>query len=369
MASLAASARALLLAGLLRFGAGEKELSDEDWEKINEEENEERVLKLNIIVLTVTILVAISLAFEFGHEHLLEHTSETMRPIVESLFSELTLLGFIGLTLFLVFKMAWLKELSEKLYGEENEITELGEAVHMVLFLIMVIFLAQAVLMAQMGERILSTWKTWEQRKIESFSPKAIVDAKSLSHASFFELIFIAGLPEHTRILLHALCRDRFIMAHRLNPADFEFASYLGIALGRAAKESEIPNFGGSYLSCFPLALGKTLAEIVEVPVKTWLQLEVVLLVFWQMDNVMDRSMRFVFWVFIGYSLLFVTFAVHAKIRQILLEHTAPLLTRAEARGGGAGLLKATKLLPPRRALSRSSPLKKKRESIRARRV
>ncbi|EGB08686.1 expressed protein, partial [Aureococcus anophagefferens] len=84
------------------------------------------------------------------------------------------------------------------------------------------------------------------------------------------------------------------------------------------------------------------------------------------MDNVMDRSMRFVFWVFIGYSLLFVTFAVHAKIRQILLEHTAPLLTRAEARGGGAGLLKATKLLPPRRALSRSSPLKKKRESIRA---
>ena len=57
MASLAASARALLLAGLLRFGAGEKELSDEDWEKINEEENEERVLKLNIIVLTVTILV------------------------------------------------------------------------------------------------------------------------------------------------------------------------------------------------------------------------------------------------------------------------------------------------------------------------
>jgi hypothetical protein len=106
-----------------------------------------------------------------------------MRPIVESLFSELTLLGFIGLTLFLVFKMAWLKELSEKLYGEENEITELGEAVHMVLFLIMVIFLAQAVLMAQMGEHILSTWKTWEQRKIESFSPKAIVDAKSLSHA------------------------------------------------------------------------------------------------------------------------------------------------------------------------------------------
>ncbi|KAH8044696.1 Ca2-binding protein [Aureococcus anophagefferens] len=125
-----------------------------------------------------------------------------MRPIVESLFSELTLLGFIGLTLFLVFKMAWLKELSEKLYGEENEITELGEAVHMVLFLIMVIFLAQAVLMAQMGERILSTWKTWEQRKIESFAQGHRVDPRyqckfwyGETHKAHFTLDILRTIP------------------------------------------------------------------------------------------------------------------------------------------------------------------------------
>ena len=55
-----------------------------------------------------------------GHEHLLEHTSETMRPIIEGLFAELTLLGFIGLTLFLVFKMEWLKVISDKFYGDEK---------------------------------------------------------------------------------------------------------------------------------------------------------------------------------------------------------------------------------------------------------
>ena len=265
-----------------------------------------------------------------------------MKPIVESLFSELTLLGFIGLTLFLVFKMEWLKDLSKDLYGEENEITELGEAVHMVLFLIMVIFLCQAVLMAQMGERILNKWRTWEQRKIESFSPEAIVEVKRLCNCSFLELSFISGLRDHTRILLHALTRDRFIAVHGLNPADFEFASYLGIALG------------------------KTLAEIVEVPVKTWLQLEVILLIFWQVDNVMDRSMRFVFWVCMGYTILIASYLTHAKLRMILLEHAAPLIEKAEARGGGEGLLRSNKLLPPRR--TRSAPIKdsptKKRTSM-----
>ena len=79
-------------------GEGKKEEEEDE-----EEEEEERVLKLHIIVLTVSCLVGVSLAFEITHEHLLEHTSETMRPIIVGLFGELTLLGFIGLTLFILF--------------------------------------------------------------------------------------------------------------------------------------------------------------------------------------------------------------------------------------------------------------------------
>ena len=62
---------------------------DEKEEDEEEEEEEERVLKLHIIVLTVSCLVGVSLAFEITHEHLLEHTSETMRPIIVGLFGEL----------------------------------------------------------------------------------------------------------------------------------------------------------------------------------------------------------------------------------------------------------------------------------------
>ena len=73
----------------------------------------------------MSCLVGVSLAFEITHEHLLEHTSETMRPIIVGLFGELTLLGFIGLTLFILFKMSWPHELSEYLYGDGEVIPEL----------------------------------------------------------------------------------------------------------------------------------------------------------------------------------------------------------------------------------------------------
>lgn len=64
-----------------------------------EDDQHERGLKLNIIVLTVTVLVAISLTFETLKERLLEHTSDNMLPIISSLFGELTLLGKVSVPL------------------------------------------------------------------------------------------------------------------------------------------------------------------------------------------------------------------------------------------------------------------------------
>ena len=59
---------------------------------------------------------------------------------------------------------------------------------------------------------------------------------------------------EHVDSSIFSLTRDRFCVVRDLHPADFEFASYLGIALGR------------------------TLEELVEVPVKSWVCLEIVYL-------------------------------------------------------------------------------------------
>ena len=141
-------------------------------------------------------------------------------------------------------------------------------------------------------------------------------------------LAFFARDKPSVQLLLHSLTRERFKEVHGLNPADFEFAAYLGVALG------------------------KTLAEIVEVPVKTWMLLEVALLVFWRLDAVANANARLGGWIMFGYCLPVIACVTHGKLRRILLEHAGPLLRSAEERGGNVGLLQQTKCLAPRRQAS-----------------
>merc|ERR1719387_2021916 len=101
------------------------------------------------VVAFISFILFMSVLFELGHEHLKETTPDVFQPILTSLYSELTLLGFIGLLMFTVFKLDALKELSKHLFGEGEEIKELGEQVHMVLFGVMALFLAQAVALAK----------------------------------------------------------------------------------------------------------------------------------------------------------------------------------------------------------------------------
>ena len=56
---------------------------------------------------------ALLFSFEKGREELEEKMEENLKPVLTSLFGELTLLGFIGLTLFLTDKIEGVHTLSE----------------------------------------------------------------------------------------------------------------------------------------------------------------------------------------------------------------------------------------------------------------
>ena len=112
----------------------------------------------SVVVAFISFILLLSIGFELAHHHLKETTPEAFQPILTSLYSELTLLGFIGLLMFTIFKLEILEELSKHLFGEGEEIKELGEQVHMVLFGVMALFLAQAVALAQFGEFIQRKW-------------------------------------------------------------------------------------------------------------------------------------------------------------------------------------------------------------------
>ena len=112
----------------------------------------------SVVVAFMSFILLLSIGFELAHHHLKETTPEAFQPILTSLYSELTLLGFIGLLMFTIFKLEILEELSKHLFGEGEEIKELGEQVHMVLFGVMALFLAQAVALAKFGEFIQRKW-------------------------------------------------------------------------------------------------------------------------------------------------------------------------------------------------------------------
>ena len=64
------------------------------------------------------------------------------------------------MTLFVIFTIPWMETLSESIYGGEegSELDELSETVHMVLFLVMVLFLAQAIGLVALGNWVPEQW-------------------------------------------------------------------------------------------------------------------------------------------------------------------------------------------------------------------
>lgn len=262
-----------------------------------------------VVVFFITFILGLSILFEYGREYLKETTAEVFQPILLSLYSELTLLGFIGLLLFAIFKMDWVHKLSLRLFGEADAIQGIGEQVHMVLFLVMLLFLLQAVAMARFGETTQHKWHVWEAKPLLSSIDEAngYTAFRETYHAAIAKTTFCSHLctraEEKVRQFQHAAARLRFIEEADLHAtADFDFARYLSVALG------------------------VQLGELVEVPVKTWFLLEVILLFFWRCELHLGDNARIALWVSTGCANAFAAFVVHAKIRLILHDYTALLV-------------------------------------------
>ena len=73
---------------------------------LGEEEltEQQRKTLICIAMIVVTGIVGISIAFDKGKEFLEERVIEILKPILNTIFGELTILGFIGLIMFTVSK-------------------------------------------------------------------------------------------------------------------------------------------------------------------------------------------------------------------------------------------------------------------------
>ena len=219
-----------------------------------EEEERDPDLMASTVFLILTLMVVASVMFEVTKDWILETTRKELLPVITSLYGELTVLGFIGLTLFIVGQLNLVDEISVSLFGEAEFITELCESVHMVLFLVVLIFMATVVGLIQVGNSIAESWKHWETDILDDVKLAAEYNAiKYKPQCDYKEPL------EYQRIA-YAAIRKHFLRDLPDDIADgFDFSGYL-----------------------IPL-LGSTLSEVVEIPVLTWVALEIFLFIVWQL--------------------------------------------------------------------------------------
>merc|ERR1719311_2198 len=91
-----------------------------------------------------------------------------MVQMMDALFKEITILGFIGLLVYILTQTGFADDLAMQLLpeyrggGDDNPLAETFEMVHVVIFCVMVVFITQATALTVVMHIITEKWDAWE---------------------------------------------------------------------------------------------------------------------------------------------------------------------------------------------------------------
>eukprot|EP01065_Artemidia_motanka_P030057 TRINITY_DN3607_c1_g1_i1.p1 TRINITY_DN3607_c1_g1~~TRINITY_DN3607_c1_g1_i1.p1 ORF type:complete len:1432 (+),score=350.78 TRINITY_DN3607_c1_g1_i1:103-4398(+) len=123
-----------------------------------------------VSMLSALAIIALSVLFESGKHGLEHHVPDSFNTLLQALFGELAVLGFIGLVLFVVEQVGWLASLSGVVFdGDTHELEHLIHIAHMVIFFIMVLFLFTLVTLAGIGSFMRWRWALWEDKLLDEW--------------------------------------------------------------------------------------------------------------------------------------------------------------------------------------------------------
>lgn len=201
-------------------------------------------------------LVMATIGFDFVKESIIEYVEESqLAPVVDAMFGELTVLGFIGLVSFMLGKLKVFTWISEKVYsseiakatGEEKlelekEVPEIFENLHMMLFMVMCIFILEVLLTIYYAKMIQSQWEQAEGVCHDPEKLAAVMDGwHPRDHTiteKATEAMQKAGLdPDDLDFMMDYLSlRVEFIDPRESERqhlgAEFDFADYMGHVMG-----------------------------------------------------------------------------------------------------------------------------------------
>ena len=220
------------------------------------------------------MLIILTIAFEKAKEAIEESVDRNMKPIIESLFGEITVLGFLSLFTFCVTKMGFFETLSVRIFGEEEaeELLELFESVHYALFFVMVLFVLLVLNLVSDGIKTEHEWLEMNNecrdphhiakcvdrvaqaeqipipflRRVKGFFASTFPSIRRRRNASVADLLHFYSLRRE--FILERSIEPPFLPAAEKNrvPEDFDFARYLSISLGKTSIHAGRDLAGGS---------------------------------------------------------------------------------------------------------------------------
>jgi len=282
-----------------------------------------RVRLVTCIFVLITILIVMSTLFEVVKDWINEGTSEKMKPVVEVLFSEMTVLGFLSLVTFCISKMGVLSDISQAVFYDVEDgggwLEELLESVHYDLFLVMVLFIAQTLALIRLGTQSEKEWsdmdKTFADFKALEQQRQILKAVLSLEqYPQWWQFEERKRIQKAYALFEHGSLKKEFLRGRRVNtpfevhdedkhlPPTFDYSEYLTICLS------------------------KFMANIIEMSIHTWLFMEAFLILFYAImfaTKGAPKLMMFV-WLGLGYALAFAMYQMSHAARWRVEMHVNP---------------------------------------------
>ena len=109
------------------------------------------------------LLVLVTILFERCRHALERSVPRLMVGVLQALFGELTVLGFITVFAYGLVQFDVLSRLSAALYHDPSHLVHLFEQIHFLLFFVMLLFLAQALVLVRASLRYERWWLRLER--------------------------------------------------------------------------------------------------------------------------------------------------------------------------------------------------------------
>jgi len=166
-------------------------------------------LDLQVTLGICVVLITVTILFEILKHHLEHNVPPMMSAILQAMFGELTVLGFIALYAYFMLRLGVLEWISLQIYHDPEHLIHLFEDIHFMLFFVMLTFLFQACIL------VLATLRAEE---FFSRTEKLLASAPALEKAAPADAAAAPAVSQllATYRLARAHCCSRICICPRL---------------------------------------------------------------------------------------------------------------------------------------------------------